>query len=214
MRGQVQSRADHHLADGISEVRRIASTLEPSESVRDQACQLFQRTQYDDLIGGRSIEPMAVASVYGACRCNGRPRTLSGVTEPARVEHLRIANASTTLHTELGPPAQPVPPSAFGPRLASECNASDRIRQRARKLAEASESIGATTGGSAVRICRGLARETEAMMIINALTPALAVGQDHDCCFEHLFPDLHDEMELPDLDEIVSAPKDSPALDS
>ena len=57
-------------------------------------------------------------------------------------------------------------------------------------------------------------RETEAKMIIYALTPALAVGQDHDCCFEHLFPDLHDEMELPDLDEIVSAPKDSPALDS
>ena len=52
------------------------------------------------------------------------------------------------------------------------------------------------------------------MMIINALTPARAVGQDHDRCVEHLFPDVHDEMELPGLDEIVSAPKDSPALDS
>ena len=43
MRGQVQSTADHHLADGISEGRRIASTVEPSVSRRDQACQLFRR---------------------------------------------------------------------------------------------------------------------------------------------------------------------------
>jgi len=72
--------ADRHLADGLSEVRRIASTLELSESIRDQACQLFQSTQNDDLIGGRSIEAMAVASVYGACRCNGPPGTLDDVT--------------------------------------------------------------------------------------------------------------------------------------
>ena len=76
MHGQVQSTADHHLADGISEVRRIASTLEPSESIPDQACQLFQRTQYDDLIGGRSIEPMAwQASTVRVVITGGRERS-------------------------------------------------------------------------------------------------------------------------------------------
>jgi len=49
-------------------------------------------------------------------------------------------------------------------------------------------------------------RETEAMMIIYALTPALAVGRAHDPFFEYLFPDVHDEMELPDLDELAGAP--------
>jgi hypothetical protein len=48
-------------------------------------------------------------------------------------------------------------------------------------------------------------RETEAMMIIYALTPALAVGREHDPFFEHLFPDVHDEMELPDLDDVDEA---------
>jgi len=52
-------------------------------------------------------------------------------------------------------------------------------------------------------------RETEAMMIINALKPALAVGRDHDPFFEHLFPDVHDEMDLPNLDEISGAPANS-----
>jgi hypothetical protein len=52
-------------------------------------------------------------------------------------------------------------------------------------------------------------RETEAMMIIYALKPALAVGREHDSFFEYLFPDVHDEMDLPDLDERTDAPTDS-----
>ncbi|MBP2252753.1 hypothetical protein J2754_003099 [Halarchaeum solikamskense] len=49
-------------------------------------------------------------------------------------------------------------------------------------------------------------RETEAMMISYALIPALAVGQDHDPYFDYLFPDVHDAMELPDLDERETTP--------
>jgi len=56
-------------------------------------------------------------------------------------------------------------------------------------------------------------RETEAMMIIYALKPALAVGREHDPFFEYLFPDVHDEMELPDLDDVADAPTDSSAPD-
>ena len=56
-------------------------------------------------------------------------------------------------------------------------------------------------------------RETEAMMIIYALKPALAVGREHDPFFEHLFPDVHDKMDLPDLDEIAGAPTHSSDTD-
>jgi hypothetical protein len=52
-------------------------------------------------------------------------------------------------------------------------------------------------------------REAEAMMIIYALEPALAVGREHDPFFEYLFPDVRDEMDLPDLDEIAGAPTHS-----
>ena len=49
-------------------------------------------------------------------------------------------------------------------------------------------------------------RATEAMMIIYALKPALAVGRDHDPFFEYLFPDVDDEMDLPTLDTVQNAP--------
>jgi len=44
------------------------------------------------------------------------------------------------------------------------------------------------------------------MMIIYALVPALAVGREHDPYFEYLFPDVHDKMDIPDLDEQETSP--------
>ena len=52
-------------------------------------------------------------------------------------------------------------------------------------------------------------RETEAMMIIYALEPALTVGRTHDPFFEHLFPDVHDQMDLPSLDGVDGTPAET-----
>jgi len=145
-RGRFQSKSERNLAHGLGEVRRIVSALELSETIRDQACRLFRSAQNEDLLRGRSIEAMASASVYGACRCNGLSRTLDDVIDSARVDQSRVTNAYKTLNTELGLPAQPVVPSAFVPRLASELDVPDQIRQRARNLAEESEATAVTTG--------------------------------------------------------------------
>ena len=145
-RGQRQSTAEQNLAYGLGEARRIVSTLGLPESLRDQACQLFRSAQSEDLLVGRSIEAMAAASVYGACRYNGLSRTLDGVSEPARVGQESVANAYKTLNRELGLPAKPVAPSDHIVRLASAVEACDQVRQRARRLAERAEAETNTAG--------------------------------------------------------------------
>lgn len=128
-RDRFQSKVERNLAHGLGEVRRIVSVLELSETVRDQACQLFRSAQNEDLLRGRSIEAIAAASVHGACRCNGLSRTLDDVVDAARVDESRVKNAYKTLNTDLGLPTQPVGPSEFVPRLASELNVPDSIRR-------------------------------------------------------------------------------------
>lgn len=49
-------------------------------------------------------------------------------------------------------------------------------------------------------------RETEAMMIIYALVPALVVGREHDPYFEYLFPDVDEQMELPKISKQEPSP--------
>ena len=145
-RGRWRSKAERNLAHGLGEVRRLASALELSEAIRDQACQLFRSAQNENLLRGRSIEAIAAASVHGACRCNGLSRLVDDVSEMARVAESRVTNAYKTLNEELGLPAEPVSPSMFVPRLASDLECPDEIRQRARTLAEQAEEHGVTTG--------------------------------------------------------------------
>nr|WP_246391704.1 hypothetical protein [Halosimplex pelagicum] len=66
-RGRWRSKAEQNLAHGLDEVRRLASALDLSQSLCDQACRLVRSTQNEDLLRGRSIGALAAASVYGAC---------------------------------------------------------------------------------------------------------------------------------------------------
>ena len=83
--GRWRSKTELNLAHGLGEVRWVASALGLSESIRDQACQLFRSAQNENLLRGRSIEAIAAASVYGACRCNGLSQLVDDVSEMTRV---------------------------------------------------------------------------------------------------------------------------------
>jgi len=123
-RGQWRSKAERNLAHGLGKVRRLTSALDLFESIRNRVCQLFRSVQNEDLLRGRSIEAIAAASVYGACRCNGLPRLVSEVNEMARITESRVTNAYKALNEELGLPAEPVSPYVFVPRLSLELRVS------------------------------------------------------------------------------------------
>jgi hypothetical protein len=53
-------------------------------------------------------------------------------------------------------------------------------------------------------------RDTEAMMIVYALRPALALGREHDPYFAYLFPDVHDQLDLPEPDDESGESEQSP----
>ncbi|ELZ43755.1 transcription initiation factor IIB [Halorubrum californiense DSM 19288] len=127
-------------------MRRIASGLGLAESLRDQACQLFRSAQAETLLRGRSIESVAAASVFGACRCARAARLLSEVAAHARVADSRVENAYQALNTDLGLPAPPVTTTQFVSRLAAACDCSDPVRRRGRALTEKARDATVTAG--------------------------------------------------------------------
>ncbi|GAB3022179.1 transcription initiation factor IIB [Natronobiforma cellulositropha] len=145
-RAQWRSKREQNLAVGLGEVRRITGALGLPKTIREQACQLFRSAQNEDLLRGRSIESMAAASVYGACRCNGFSRSLEEVVTCARVEYSRVKHAYNVLNTELGLPARPPTPGAFIPTMASRLEVSTEIQQRAYDLATLAEENGLSIG--------------------------------------------------------------------
>lgn len=135
-RGRWRSKTEQNLGHGLSETQRVASALDLPASIRDQACALFRTASDEDLLRGRSIEGIAAASVYAACRCNGLSRTLPEVGDVAKVATDRVNHAYTVLNRELGLPAVPTPPAEYVPRIASQVGLPDEVRYRAKTLAE------------------------------------------------------------------------------
>ncbi|UPV75228.1 transcription initiation factor IIB family protein [Halorussus limi] len=145
-RSRFRSKAEQILAHGLGEIRRLTSALGLSKALGEQACSLFRSAQNEDILRGRSVEAMAAASVYGACRCLGLSRTLDDVASVARVAQSRVRSSYQAMNVELGLPAKPVEPTAFVPRLASALDVTDSIRQRARTLARAAQEAEVTVG--------------------------------------------------------------------
>lgn len=135
-RSKFASKRERNRAYAFTEIRRMVAALELGTSLRDQACAVFGRAQDADLVRGRSLEAIASASVYAACRCAGQPRTVADVARVARVEADRIRNAYAACNVALELPTPPRPPRAFVPRLASACDVDPLVRRRAIALAE------------------------------------------------------------------------------
>ncbi|MCU4744465.1 transcription initiation factor IIB family protein [Natronoglomus mannanivorans] len=145
-RARWQSRANRNLGYGLGEVRRLSSSLGFSESLRDQACVLFRRAHSESLCIGRSLEAVAAASVYAACRCTGLGRSRTEIAARARCDLGRLTNAYNTMNCELELPARPISVADQIPKLATELEVPERVRRRALEFAQAAADAGITVG--------------------------------------------------------------------
>jgi len=145
-RAQWGSKAERNLGHGCSQIAVIISGLELNESVREQASSLFRTAQSQDLLPGRSIESIAAGSVYAACRCSNAVRTVEEIAEVARCDAEAVQHGYNVLNVELGLPTPPPAPASFIPKLASECDVSNGVRQRATELASRAEDRGLADG--------------------------------------------------------------------
>jgi transcription initiation factor TFIIB len=153
-RAQHRNKAERNEMHGLTEIRRMASALGFTKSVRDRACRLFSTAQAQDLLRGRSIEAIAAASVYATCRCEGRPQTLEDIAAVAQVSAAKVQNGYSVLNRELGLPAAPIPPERFLPRFVSELGLSRMVEQEARSVL-AVEGTPETSGANPAGVAGG-----------------------------------------------------------
>jgi transcription initiation factor TFIIB len=154
-RGRWRSKAERNLADGLGEVQRIASALDCPDSITEQACVLFRRAHGKELCPGRSLDGIAAASVFAACRCAGLGLTrqdLEGVTQYPR-SHLDAAY--TVMNMELELPTEVLSPCDLIDRYASELELSMSVRCRAREFAVGAEQAGVTIGQKPSAVAAG-----------------------------------------------------------
>jgi len=145
-RGRWQTKADRNLAFACTEIRRMTSALDLPRSIREEASVVYRRAHEADLIQGRSIDTIAAASVYAACRIQGLPRHVEEVASVSPLDVDKVKLGYRLLNAELGLDAQAVNVNARISKLATACDVPGTVEHRAAELADLAEASGIANG--------------------------------------------------------------------
>lgn len=139
---------DRNLKHAFGEITRMGSALGFAEPIQETAGVLYRRAVEENLLPGRSIEAMATASLYGAARQQGSPRTLVEFATVSRVDELQIQRAYRYLSKELNLGIPPADPVSYVRQFISELRVSDEAERMARELLDVAEDQNVYSGKS------------------------------------------------------------------
>jgi transcription initiation factor TFIIB len=128
---RVSNATEKNLAFALTELDRVASRLNLPKNVRETAAVLYRKAVEKGLIRGRSIEGVAAAALYAACRQCKVPRTLDEIADSAKLNRKEIGRTYRFVSRELSITLRPTTPLNYVPRFSSELDLSGEVQSKA-----------------------------------------------------------------------------------
>jgi transcription initiation factor TFIIB len=85
----------------MSELERLSSKVNISPPIREKAAVVYRKALDKGLVRGRSINAIAAAALYAACRKSGSPKALREIAEASLVDKKDVARCYRMLLQEL-----------------------------------------------------------------------------------------------------------------
>ncbi len=145
-RSQVHESADRNLRQAFSELSRFSDKLSLSEAVTEKAAYIYRKALERNLVRGRSITAIMVASLYGACRDREIPRTLKDLAAVSNVKKKDIARSYRLLLKEMDIQMPVVDPAKCVSKIASRAGVSEKTQRRALEILLRAEQIRISAG--------------------------------------------------------------------
>ena len=146
VRTRTNKSIDRNLAYAMNELDRFSSQLNLSKDLKESAAHIYRKMVLKNLIRGRSIEAMLIASIYAACRINCVPKTIDDFIEFASVDKKKIARCYRLILSELKISIKVSSPINFIPRFCAELNLSGSTQNRAAELLKLAKKFRITAG--------------------------------------------------------------------
>jgi len=150
---RVSDATERNLTFALSELDRMASNLDLQKNIRESSAKIYRDAVDKHLIRGRSIEGVASASLYAACRRYRIPRTLNEIAEIARVDKKEIGRSFRFISKELYLNLNPTKAADFLTRFISELKLSSKCQKIAKKIILMAELSGLTSGRGPTGVC-------------------------------------------------------------
>jgi transcription initiation factor TFIIB len=101
IRSRVHSSVDRNLAQAMAELERLSSKISISPPIKEKAAVAYRKALDKGLVRGRSINAIAAAALYAACRKSGSPRSLSEIAKASLVSKKDLSRCYRLLLQEL-----------------------------------------------------------------------------------------------------------------
>jgi transcription initiation factor TFIIB len=101
IRSRVHSSTDRNLAQAMAELERLSSKVSISPPIKEKAAVVYRKALDKGLVRGRSINSVAAAALYAACRKSGSPKSLREIAEASLVDKKDVSRCYRLLLQEL-----------------------------------------------------------------------------------------------------------------
>jgi transcription initiation factor TFIIB len=128
IRSRVHSSTDRNLAQAMSELDRLTGKIYVAPQIKEKAAVIYRRALDNHLVRGRSINSIAAASLYAACRGSGTPRTLREIAKASLVAKTDVARCYRLLLNKLDVHISIPDPLMYVSRIAEKNGISGRTQ--------------------------------------------------------------------------------------
>ena len=129
-RTRISNATERNIVIALSELDRMASSMGLPRTVRETAAMIYRKAALKKLVRGRSIEGVATAALYAACRQCHVPRTLDEISNIAHISRKEIGRNYRYVSRELRLKLLPTSPEDYISRFCSELNLSGDVRAK------------------------------------------------------------------------------------
>jgi transcription initiation factor TFIIB len=143
---RVKDASERNLAFALTELDRMASKLLLPKHVREAAAMTYRKAVEKNLIRGRSIEGVAAASLYAACRQCNIPRTLDEIAEVSKVDRKEVGRTYRFVAREIKLKLMPTLPVDYVARFCSELKLGMDVQTKSMEILEKAHEKGLTSG--------------------------------------------------------------------
>lgn len=147
-RARISSYIERNLSLALSELYRMASGMGLPRTVRETAAMIYRKAVFKNLIQGRSIESVAAAVLYAACRQCHVPRTLDEICKVAQIPRKEIGRAYRFIAKELELKLMPTMPQDYIPRFCSKLKLTAKVQTKTQEILKEAAEREITSGCS------------------------------------------------------------------
>jgi transcription initiation factor TFIIB len=145
-RSKVSGATERNLAYALSELAKISYKLNLPRNVLETASVIYRRVVHKRLIRGRSIQGVAAASIYMACRQCDVIRTLEEVSEATHITKKEGGRNYRFLLRKLETKISPVEPQSYISKFVSQLTLSGETENIAMKILDQAIELKLTSG--------------------------------------------------------------------